>query len=48
MNEIVIRKKILEWMLSHEIRKPLEVLEVIDTYYYNPEKVLKTISETIE
>lgn len=46
MNEIIIRKKILEWMISQDIRKPLEVLEVIDTYYYNPEKVLKTITET--
>ncbi len=45
MNEIVIRKKVLEWMLKESIRKPLEVLEVIDTYYYNPEKVLKTISD---
>ena len=45
MNEIVIRRKVLEWMLKEGIRKPLEVLEVIDTYYYNPEKVLKTISD---
>jgi hypothetical protein len=43
MNEIVIRRKVLEWMIKEGIRKPLEVLEVIDTYYYNPEKVLKTI-----
>jgi len=46
MNEIVVRRKILEWMIKEEIKKPLEVLEVIDTYYYNPEKVLKTISDS--
>jgi flagellar protein FlaI len=45
MNEVFVRKKVLDWMLKEGIRKPLEVLEVIDTYYYNPEKVLKTISD---
>lgn len=45
MNEISIRKKVLDWMIKEGIRQPLEVLEVIDTYYYNPEKVLKTISD---
>jgi len=43
--EIEVRKLILEWMLRENIRKPLEVLEVIESYYYNPEKVLSTISE---
>jgi hypothetical protein len=42
--EIEVRQKILEWMLRENIRKPLEVLEVIESYYYNPEKVLSTIS----
>ncbi|MFA6268994.1 MAG: ATPase, T2SS/T4P/T4SS family [archaeon] len=42
--EIEVRQKILEWMLREDIRKPLEVLEVIESYYYNPEKVLSTIS----
>jgi hypothetical protein len=32
-------------MIKQGIRKPLEVLEVIESYYYNPDKVLSTISE---
>jgi len=43
--EISTRKIILEWMLKQGIRKPLEVLEVIESYYFNPSKVLSTISE---
>ena len=43
--ELEVRKRILEWMIREQIRKPLEVLEVIESYYYNPEKVLSTISE---
>lgn len=43
--ELEVRKHILDWMLREKIRKPLEVLEVIESYYYNPEKVLSTISQ---
>jgi flagellar protein FlaI len=43
--ELEVRKVVLEWMIKQGIRKPLEVLEVIESYYYNPEKVLSTISE---
>jgi len=43
--EVSVRKVILDWMLKQNIRKPLEVLEVIESYYYNPEKVMSTISE---
>jgi flagellar protein FlaI len=43
--EIEARKRLLQWMIAQNIRKPLEVLEVIVSYYYNPEKVLSTISE---
>lgn len=42
--EIEVREKILLWMLREGVRKPLEVLEVIESYYYNPEKVLSAIS----
>jgi len=42
--ELSTRKILIEWMLKQGIRKPLEVLEVIESYYYNPEKVLSTIS----
>ncbi len=45
MKELSTRKIILDWMLKQNIRKPLEVLEVIESYYYNPSKVLSTISE---
>jgi len=43
--EIEARKNVLEWMIVQGIRKPLEVLEVIDSYYFNPQKVLSTIAE---
>jgi flagellar protein FlaI len=42
--EIEVRRNILEWMVREGVRRPLEVLEVIESYYYNPEKVLSTIS----
>jgi len=44
-NELKLRKGILEWMIRQDIRKPMEVLEVIESYYYNPDKVLSTMHE---
>lgn len=41
--EIDTRKLILEWMIKKDIRKPNEVLEFIQTYYYRPDKVLQMI-----
>ncbi|MDD3159416.1 MAG: ATPase, T2SS/T4P/T4SS family [Candidatus ainarchaeum sp.] len=41
--EIETRKMILDWMISRNIRKPEDILEFIQTYYYSPEKVLKVI-----
>jgi len=41
--EMEIRKMILEWMIEKDLRKPLDVLEVIQTYYYNPKKVVEMI-----
>ena len=41
--EIDLRQMVLEWMLRKNIRKPLEVLEVMQSYYYNPKKVLSAI-----
>jgi len=41
--EIEIRKLILEWMIEKKIRKPNDVLEFIQSYYYRPEKVLQMI-----
>jgi len=44
IKEIKVRQKILDWMLKQGIKKPMEVLEVIESYYYSPEKVLSTMS----
>ncbi len=41
--EIDIRRLILEWLIERNIRKPLDVLEFIQSYYYNPQKVLQMI-----
>lgn len=43
MKEIKVRQHLLEWMLKQGIRKPMEVLEVLESYYYSPEKVLSTM-----
>jgi archaeal flagellar protein FlaI len=41
--EIEIRKRILEWMMYKGIRKPNDVLEVIQDYYHSPEEVLQMV-----
>lgn len=41
--EIETRKIILEWMIEKGINKPKEVLEVIQSYYFDPKKVLEMI-----
>ena len=41
--EIETRQLILEWMLDKGVRKPEEVLEVIQSYYYDPKKVLSMV-----
>jgi flagellar protein FlaI len=43
--EILMRQKILEWMFEKKIRKPEEVLEVIQDYYFQPDKVLSLVSK---
>ncbi len=40
-NELVVRKKVLEWMLKKNIFDYKEVAKVIEAYYSNPEKVIK-------
>ena len=45
MKEIKTRQKILDWMLKQGVRKPMEVLEIIESYYYSPDKVLSTMSD---
>ena len=44
--EIETRKVILEWMLKNNLRKPDEVLEVIQSYYFDPKKVLAMVFES--
>ena len=46
--EIDLRQMVLEWMLRKGIRQPLEVLEVMQSYYYNPKKVLSAIQSLEE
>jgi flagellar protein FlaI len=41
--EIETRKIILKWMIEKEITKPKEVLEVIQSYYFDPKKVIDMI-----
>ncbi|MCX6801389.1 MAG: ATPase, T2SS/T4P/T4SS family [Candidatus Diapherotrites archaeon] len=43
--EMLMRQKVLEWMLEQKIRKPSEVLEVIQDYYFQPDKVLSLVSK---
>jgi flagellar protein FlaI len=43
--EISIRQGILEWMVKQNIRKPMEVLEVIQAYYFDQEEVLSIVSK---
>ncbi len=45
--ELDTRRLILEWMIEKEVKKPLDVLEVIQTYYYNPSSVLDMVSRRI-
>ena len=45
--EILVRKKILEWMLKNNIHSNPEVQALIQRYYYDPESLLeKVLSET--
>jgi archaeal flagellar protein FlaI len=44
--EMETRQLILEWMIQKNIRKPNEVLEFIQSYYYRPEKVLQVIKSS--
>lgn len=43
--EILMRQKVLEWVYEKKIRKPEEVLEVIQDYYFQPDKVLSLVSK---
>ncbi len=44
--EIETRKIILDWMIEKKIFKPKEVLEVIQSYYFDPKKVISMVYET--
>ena len=41
--EIQTRRMILEWLLEKKVRKPLEILEFIQSYYFDPEKVMSLV-----
>ncbi len=41
--EIETRRLILKWLIEKNVRKPLEVLEFLQSYYYDPKKVLSMI-----
>lgn len=45
--EIVVRKKILEWMIKKGMRRNHEVEEIVQLYYRNPSKVLTQVSDEI-
>lgn len=45
--EIVVRKKILEWMIKKGMRRNHEVEEIVQLYYRNPSKVLMQVSDEI-
>lgn len=45
--EILVRKKILEWMMKKKIRKSFEVEEIVQRYYMNPREILEKVSEEI-
>jgi len=41
--EIETRRLILEWLIEKDVRKPLDILEFVQSYYFNSEKVLSMI-----
>ncbi|MCX6803416.1 MAG: ATPase, T2SS/T4P/T4SS family [Candidatus Diapherotrites archaeon] len=45
-SELRVRQKLLEWMFKQGIRKSMEVLEVIESYYYDRDKVLAAMKQT--
>lgn len=46
--EIMVRKRILEFLIAQGIRAREDVEKVIQQYYYNPEAVLKKITQQLE
>jgi len=46
--EMDARRLVLEWMREKNVRKPLEVLEVIQSYYYNPKKVTEMVYDSMK
>ncbi len=43
--EMRIRQLVLEWMLQNNVSKPREVLEIIQSYYFDSKKVLSMIEQ---
>lgn len=47
MQEMVVRQKILEWMIKKEITESSAVEEIIQGYYFNPQFVLEKVSREL-
>ena len=45
--EMLVRQKILEWMLRQGIHSNKEVSGIIQTYYFDPEAILKRVSQNL-
>lgn len=43
--EILVRQRILEWMLENGIRKSAEVEKIIQAYYFDPRSVLEEVTK---
>lgn len=46
--EMLVRQKILEWMMKKGIKGHYDVMNVIQNYYYSPEILLRRINEDYE
>jgi flagellar protein FlaI len=47
LREMKVRQKVLEWMLSQNIKSMPEVEKIIQQYYYDPTPLLETVSEDL-
>ena len=42
--ELMVRGKILEWMIKHDIKEPVDVEKIIQQYYFAPASVLEQVN----
>jgi len=43
--EILVRKRIIEWMLKEGVTSPTDVETIIQRYYFDPESLLNEVFE---